>query len=374
MPKRCKTKRNYRHHLRNCAGAYLSKPSEGYTSRIGRCGKGRLSNVEVWNTPGQDTAHFRGVISCGSIWLCPVCAAKISEGRRQELREVMDGHAAEGGAAYQVTLTMPHTRFDGCKDLRDAVAHGWQLAQGTRAWSRAKKEFGVMGQVRTLEITHGQRGWHPHLHLLVFTDRHLGADDQETFQTVMFEEWAKRVEQLTGKKCNRSAFDWRPATAGDYLTKWGADAEITKAIDKQGRGASRSPWELLSDAADGDQQARMLWLDYAEAFKGARHMTWSRGFKDRYLRSDRTDEDLSRTMPETGDNTPDEPVRHPPQMAARFDGATWNAVVRLGLTADILDAAAIAGFDGVKAVLAEHRIPAATLERPPAWMGRREYA
>ena len=42
-------------------------------------------NVQVCWNESDKKAHFGNVIRCGSVWVCPVCAKKITEKRREEL-------------------------------------------------------------------------------------------------------------------------------------------------------------------------------------------------------------------------------------------------------------------------------------------------
>src|SRR6266849_5900961 len=39
------------------------------------------AGVEVYHSPEHRRAHYGGLFVCGSIWMCPICAAKISERR-----------------------------------------------------------------------------------------------------------------------------------------------------------------------------------------------------------------------------------------------------------------------------------------------------
>src|SRR5260370_40243977 len=45
----------------------------------------QATTVDVLYSPSRQSAHYRGLMVCGSIWVCPICAAKISERRRIEL-------------------------------------------------------------------------------------------------------------------------------------------------------------------------------------------------------------------------------------------------------------------------------------------------
>ena len=45
------------------------------------------SEVQVWKHKKTAKAFYGGLVVCGSVWLCPICAAKISERRRIELQK-----------------------------------------------------------------------------------------------------------------------------------------------------------------------------------------------------------------------------------------------------------------------------------------------
>ena len=40
------------------------------------------TEVEVWRDPRHEAAHYKRLFVCGSVWMCAVCAARISEVRR----------------------------------------------------------------------------------------------------------------------------------------------------------------------------------------------------------------------------------------------------------------------------------------------------
>src|SRR5256885_17042652 len=51
------------------------------------------------------------IMVCGSVWVCPLCAAKISEHRRVELEQAIARCIATGGAGYLTTYTIAHTQY-----------------------------------------------------------------------------------------------------------------------------------------------------------------------------------------------------------------------------------------------------------------------
>ena len=61
-------------------------------SRTAKCLRIRAfdSDVQVWKSREHGTASYGGLQTCGSVWTCPVCAAKIAERRRVELLDAME--------------------------------------------------------------------------------------------------------------------------------------------------------------------------------------------------------------------------------------------------------------------------------------------
>jgi hypothetical protein len=61
--------------------------------------------VQVLHSPLHRVAHYKSLIVCGSVWMCPLCTAKISERRREELERAVSRHIAQNGAVYMATYT-----------------------------------------------------------------------------------------------------------------------------------------------------------------------------------------------------------------------------------------------------------------------------
>ena len=67
--------------------------------------------------------------------------------------------------------------------------------------------------------------------------------------------------------------------AASYVSKWGLEHEMTKGHIKKGKTDSKTPFDLLRDYAEGDENAGKLFRIYFEAFKGTRQLNWSKGLK-----------------------------------------------------------------------------------------------
>ncbi|MCP6600450.1 hypothetical protein NL513_29140, partial [Klebsiella pneumoniae] len=75
-------------------------------------------------------------------WTCPVCAAKVSERRRQELKEAIRAADALKMNVHFVTLTVPHGVSDDIKVMNDL------LSQALRRMSSGM--YSVKNQLRAI--------------------------------------------------------------------------------------------------------------------------------------------------------------------------------------------------------------------------------
>lgn len=328
-----------------------------HEARVAGCGRTRIAgHVEVRRS--VNGAHFAGLLTCGRVWLCPVCAAKIAARRAGELQELLTRHLGAHGGAEFLTLTLPHTAGDALDPMRRTVGGGLRAIMRGRAWVELRAELGIAGHVRVLELAHGAaNGWHAHAHVLVLADRPLSVEERERLRAFVFARWSAHVQRAGYGVPLPELCPLEPVSSagvGMYVTKLGAALELTHGMSKQGRNGSRSPWQVLAGAlrsvgdADGvvDEGAdlererdRALWGEYERGMRGARQLEWSRGLKARYGIGERTDDELA------AEDVGGELVAHVP-------GALWDAyrrrVVRMGGTpARLLDAAERHGSDGV---------------------------
>ena len=69
------------------------------------------AGVEVLHSLEHQVAHYKSLIICGSVWMCPLCAAKISERRREELERAISRHIDQNGAVFMATYTISALPF-----------------------------------------------------------------------------------------------------------------------------------------------------------------------------------------------------------------------------------------------------------------------
>lgn len=250
-------------------------------------------------------AAFGGLETCGSVWSCPVCSAKILAARADELRSALETWDAQGGRVAMVTLTMRHRRNDDLALCWDALGDAWRAASGGYSRVRAAKlAAGVEGWVRRVEATWGARhGWHVHVHALVFLR---DGDRVDDLGAAMYAAWEARLDRvgLTPIR-DRGGLDVKlldlagaVEEVGAYVAKGAYNGERA-ALEltgpgKLGRMGNLSPWQLLDAARTGDPFAGELWREWETTSLGRRALTWSQGLRERLqLDQEADDEELA---------------------------------------------------------------------------------
>lgn len=334
--------------------------------RLARC-SWRVGEVGVHaHDDGSGPGHFSGTERCGSIWGCPVCASVIRPKRASEIQHAVGKHTEKGGSLLFVTLTLRHHKGQPLAETLDAVLTCWQKMLRGKAWGTTKDRYGITGYIRSIEITLGENGWHPHAHVIMFLTDAISAESAEILGDELHGRWSRYALAATGRMPTRRAGVDVQRVTGDgkviaqYLGKlqddktanWDVGAEMSRSDVKRGRGSgSMVPFELLDKVDPEDEpnsyerweiedERRRLWVEYAEATKGRRAITWSRGLKKMYGVKERSDADIMK-------KTESAPLRYvvdgPAYDRARKDGALTLALV--------LEAAESGDWDAVEQLL-----------------------
>jgi hypothetical protein len=297
-------------------------------------------------------AHYQGLVTCGSIWACPVCGAKIRNARAEEIAAAAAVWHQAGNSVLMVTLTAPHDmgmmlECQACKGsgikrgtscackgrrrrhrtigkrtpdtcalracpacggrggLLPVISRSFSAVIAGRAWLRLKETVPVAGTIRSLEVTHGPNGWHPHLHALVFIHGQVDAAQLAALSIHVRNTWSRAIVQagyrppsdLHGVKIDVCT---SAAEAGAYIAKTqdgkSPGNEMARSDLKSGKSGHRTPLEILGEIADtGDLAELPLWHEYEKATKGHQAITWSMGLRELLLgvQPERTDEEIA---------------------------------------------------------------------------------
>lgn len=299
------------------------------------------SDITLFKSKEHQRCFLSGLVTCGSVWGCPVCSAKIQERRRLEVAWAMDWHYGERtpsklnddlkakleifnskigkknpnpGKCAMATLTFPHTQFDNLEDLILKQRKALKLFRGGRAYQKFLKDIGYVGLIRSLEIVYGKNGYHPHTHeLWLISD----SVDAEKFKKQILIFWRnacikagllKPLDFFDRKSLEKHHYFWKHSvdvkdwcSNSDYLNKmddskhWGIDRELAKASSKDGRQKGIHPFGFLKLYSEGSEKHRALYLDYILTVTKlrCRQLHFSSGLKRLIGVKEMTDEEIA---------------------------------------------------------------------------------
>lgn len=269
--------------------------------RVTNCLKRRIDKDKkravVYNEI-REKAHWSNVQRCGAIWVCPVCAKQITEVRRAELAKAVKIWRQQIGHDVKLlTLTFSHSKSHSLKSLLECQKLALKYFYEHRLFKNISEKLRIVGKIKSLEVTYGANGWHPHNHILLFSQ---DADD-------LAYEYKDRLAALWIQCCKKAGLaapnkryglDIRDGSFADqYVSKWGIDYEMTKGHVKKGTKDSLTPFDLLQLSIDNqpvfDKLPSKLFQEFVIAMKGARQLVWSRGLKLFFQIEDKTDEEAA---------------------------------------------------------------------------------
>lgn len=291
-----------------------------------------LGKVSVYHHPPTQKTFYQNLARCGSVWHCPVCAAKITERRRIELTEISEAGLKQGYSFMLLTLTTPHKKTETLSDLLEKFSNARKMFSTSKMWRRFQAQYGVVGRIRGLEVTHGAHGWHVHTHeVLVLKTSPSQMPNALTpipitirrklTTTTLTDVWAdaclkaglKRPKDLVGldlKDCSGAL---------TYVSKWGTAHELTKSHVKKARGIlSKTPFDFLRDVLEtGSEDSASLFQEYATHFKGKRQLVFSPGLKE-----------MLRLAPSLSDEELLEEPTEEAVLLAQIPSAQWSQILK----------------------------------------------
>lgn len=303
--------------------------------------------VEVHQSEKSRRSYFSGVMACGSVWVCPVCARKIQAVRAAEVRAAIEEATGRGWQVAMVTQTVRHSRQDILETLLGQFSDALRRFKGRRAYTRLSKAHGIKGSIRALEVTWGQaNGWHPHSHTILF----LEGGDLVRLEEELRQVWAAAVDAVGLPRGNdHGLVVGDAADVETYLTKqategyrWGAEDELVKAHSKRGRGGRFTPFDFLRAYLDEPDSGQMLALfaEFAYTFHGRRQLVWSNGLKRELLGADGlSDQEIADSL---GEND---------SLLGNISLEVWRYIRRRNFQAEVLKVADLHGADGLRRLL-----------------------
>lgn len=321
--------------------------------RLKKCGHTPVSGggvaVRATQTAEGVRAGYAGLATCGSVWACPVCSAKISAQRSEEIGQVLNRAQRRGYSLALVTLTVRHHKGQGLREVWDAVASGWKAVTTGSGWLADQKKYGIKGWVKAVEVTHGANGWHVHVHtaLIFKAQKDVSFDVQaKALGLRLFSRWQTGLGKV-GFTASRKGFDAQAVgTAKDaeklahYLAKGaGMAKEATLGQFKEAKNGNRTPFQILQSLLDaGDMEDLALWHEWESGSRGRRQIGWAKGLREwAGVGESLSDEELAQQELGTSD---DDLVLLP--------GDSWEEVRAQGLEVKVLEVAEALGALGLR--------------------------
>jgi len=263
--------------------------------RLCRCGRVRTAEYVTMRLT-EGVAGYSGLESCGSVWVCPVCSAKIMLKRGLELAAGVDWWTTQGNRVLLATNTVQHHGGHKLADSLAALTYAWSRVTSGTSWVRDREALGLLGYARALEVLHNVRnGWHPHNHSLLFVSDAVGPSEAARFEAGIFGRYRTALQRKgfdalpIGQRVDLVTRDTAGDKLGPYLTKMsGADRtlgqslgfELTGSQSKTGRSIGRTQWTLGASAAEGNLRDQRHWREFEKATHGKRQLSWSKGLRD----------------------------------------------------------------------------------------------
>lgn len=273
----------------------------GNVYRTAACTWVRVGDLALVKPAARPSYHYKGLATCGSVHTCPLCASKIQERRRQEVVAAVAHQAGKGKAPVMASITFPHRVDQPLALLLELQRAALKKLRESRGYVQVMKKCAHTGRIRSLEVTHGQNGWHPHTHELLFVDPRVPVEWLREELAHLWLKACRKVGLFVDGRDRESDFlrysvDVLAGSeaVGEYLVKlddqrsWGISHELTKSSSKQGRRTGAHPFKLASEA-----KTHALFLEYVEAMKGQRQLVWSRGLKAEVGIAEKTDEEIA---------------------------------------------------------------------------------
>jgi len=266
------------------------------------CGKypQKDKNIELWSNQNNDKTHFKNLITCNSVWACPIDRYKIMSVRTSEIITISKGEQGKGKVMAFLTLTKKHRKHKSLDELKIFIkSFNDDFRYITSIPSiKAEKENSGFRYIKAFETMYNSvNGFHPHFHIIIF------ADSRESIDRIankIINAWLNKCPGTT--KENQKlihVFDNYNEELEKYISKLNMALELTNLYNnKTGKYYSINPLDalnllLIKDySIFSENELKKLYNEYIHVTKGVRSITYSKGLKSDYKVIDKTDEEI----------------------------------------------------------------------------------
>jgi hypothetical protein len=277
--------------------------------RVAKCLRAVVSknhHISVYKNVDLESIFFGGLQTCGSVWHCPSCAAKISERRSEEVQQAINYCLDRGGFVSFVTRTVPHAVTDSLLDILTRFRQAEANYKHSRHYKATVKNFGSFGQIKVFEITVGLNGWHLHVHEIMLHEFVSITNVYTCLENNLYRIWSDAAVKAGFDEPSRAhglqvqngdfAAAYLAKFAKQSTSNWNVSREMTKQHIKKSKSGF-SPFDLLRAFRD-DPKPEYLELikEYGQVMHGARQLIWSRGLKALVALEEVTDKEIAENI------------------------------------------------------------------------------
>ncbi len=304
--------------------------------------------------------HLPGMSTCGSSFVCPVCAAKIRFHRTDEVSRALVSALDQGFGALFVTSTIPHSAEDKLGVTLNLLAEGRRYVANQPVVKALRREAGYLGSITAKEVTYGCNGWHPHTHQVEIYEREITIAVFAALSSVYYDYFSRfysqqgfdglsrqhgvRVEhvQLDGVALAHYVAKLQEGTAIRLHTA----QELTRSDLKRGRAGAIMPFDIaIAFFQTGDMEVLALWHEYEQATRGKSSIRFTKWLRARLLPN----------KPKSDDELAKEKVGG--TEVARFEPWFYRTLARVpGLEGKVLTALDTGGFAALVELLTVYHL------------------
>jgi hypothetical protein len=252
-------------------------------NRLADCGNTAVGQVLIGLSGNQ--AHFKNLATCGSVWACSVCSAKVLTIRSEEIGAAVDVWANRGGRFIFETLTLSHSKHDSLSKVWASVSKAF-TSTNAGTFNKLHKEYGQVGYMKVVEVTHGINGWHVHLHLLRFISQPLEDSQLLKWSSAIFNRWATSLVKQGFKSplAKFHVFEMveSPEKIKGYFAKNFDNSNVLPGTELSSPGVMRGHgmWGVLDEAiTNRNSKARKIWEEWERTSRGKRQISWSKNLR-----------------------------------------------------------------------------------------------
>jgi len=322
--------------------------------------------VDVMQRPTDHRVYYRNLCTCKLVWLCPVCAARISNRRTAELVRLLsrttDRYTSDVEGfdttvrdlkwhVAMMTFTVGHKAAMPLKRTMKILKDAYHGMWSGRAAQRFNATYDILGTIRAFEVTHRiNNGWHPHIHTLLVSEKPFTLARISELYSVTARRWVAEVERAGGYATVERGIDVirgeealikYVSEAGQKIAKTRLDKspimEVGLTPAKLAHLNGRTLWQLLADYVRGDVHSGELWVEAQAQLQGTKQLLPSNTIKALLTDPSALEDSVAGIVEVAKDDI----------LLASISLDEWRLVHRWGLRGQLLQVAKSRGAAGI---------------------------